>query len=67
MSAYKFLDTRIEFEVLKGNKQMKKDAEGTLYILGNGLDCFHRLDTSPDTFLKILKMKTYITKQKLQK
>lgn len=46
---------------------MKKDAEGTLYILGNGLDCFHGLDTSRDTFLEILKMKTYITKQKLQK
>lgn len=67
MNTYKFLDTRIEFEVLKGNKQMKKDAEGTLYILGNGLDCFHGLDTSRDTFLEILKMKTYITKQKLQK
>lgn len=34
---------------------MRKDTNGTLYILGNGFDCFHGLDTSPDIFLEILK------------
>lgn len=34
---------------------MKEDTKATLYILGNGFDRFHGLDTSPDAFLEILK------------
>ena len=34
---------------------MKEDTKGTRYVLGNGFDRFHGLDTSPDTFLEILK------------
>lgn len=31
--------------------------KGTLYILGNGFDCCHGLNTSPDKFIEILKTK----------
>lgn len=36
---------------------MKGTGEGTLYILGNGFDCCHELDTSTERFLEILRTK----------
>lgn len=36
---------------------MERTKNGTLYILGNGFDSCHGLDTSPQRFLEILKTK----------
>ena len=36
---------------------MNRERKGTLYILGNGFDCCHDLDTSTERFLEILRTK----------
>ena len=36
---------------------MYGEEKGTLYVLGNGFDCCHNLNTSPERFLEILKTK----------